>query len=706
MIEDQPLAALIRRIDPQNFSSSAHGQGHRLAVSEKGEATHHQPGLLARLLSPAASAQYFVYQLATPLKVEGWTFNWSEGTSAISLDFDATFEIQANHPDHARRLAESLHDAAGPTLALRRLVQSHLHEVMTQQMVSCQQQSLNLLSLFRTSSVGIGESESVNNEVGRRVRDALGGLHFRIGLRLRNLPPMQVEVRHRDAFILADSKQSRTVETTALLELSNFQTLQKAGLRNEEDIQQEMRNSIQHAVKHHLFAQRYFDVVRSFSEGLPSSIEQQMRSRIAEDAARLGYQVRMFQTFPDIAALKLLGERRIELAAEDNSYRLKNMAGQVRLGVALSVKACDFALLGRLIEPDEADVMAPIQRQVRQICQEQLQRITLMSFNLQFDEVVKPNLMRALKEGLGGLGLSALGIDIPQMPTDEAARFGALCGQVIPFTARISAQANHGDADDVVMTARFEITGMPAEPMAVNAWECFVRKDFGYRQDSQWSEVKLKHQASELGLKFDEAVPMSEQTRRQLAIDVELDAIRQSVVSAIENGLSTEDQLAVATRTQQGREHLMSRAALLARDAILKEFGLTVEVQSVKREDTATEVSFAIRRQVQHDIIRDGARQSRELEANKARVHAAGVVEGIQEDYAIRKELLLEKGTDPMDDLLRVDQRLAQSQRGASEGSQLTEAGAIDMLRKSVGQAPRLDAPSTPSGESTPTATR
>ena len=190
--------------------------------------------------------QFYVRKLATPLEVADWRFRWSEGTSAIALDFDSSFQIQANEPEEAVKLVAKLAKADGPSAALRALITSHLYSELNRMLYQCQSApdgtpSRNLLAAFRTSSLGTGESESLNRAVSDGVQRALGGALFRIGFRVLNLPPMQVSIRQEDLFTLGDSDKERKVATTALLELDNYQNFRKSGLNNEAAVREAIK---------------------------------------------------------------------------------------------------------------------------------------------------------------------------------------------------------------------------------------------------------------------------------------------------------------------------------------------------------------------------------------------------------------------------------------------------------------------------------
>src|SRR3569832_424579 len=118
---------LVRTINPATFSASAHGAGHHVVLA-RNQAGPHRKSLFGRWLSGEDEKHYFVKKWTVPKEVKGWRFRWSEGTTAISLDFDASFVIQANEDTQAYRLVEALCAPPGPGDALYGLIDSALHE--------------------------------------------------------------------------------------------------------------------------------------------------------------------------------------------------------------------------------------------------------------------------------------------------------------------------------------------------------------------------------------------------------------------------------------------------------------------------------------------------------------------------------------------------------------------------------------------------
>ncbi|MES2349190.1 MAG: hypothetical protein V4641_16635 [Pseudomonadota bacterium] len=598
---------LIRIIDRDTFSEAAHGAGMRLVVAER-KTTLYKPRLFGKLLGGRGERHVFVKRWSVPKEVKDWTFHWSEGTTAISLDFDANFVLQANEDVQALGLTQALlgeaEAAAGETLY--GLINAHLHEEVNAMLRKCQgaTQSLSLLDAFRRSSIGIGESDELDRSVTERVSKALGGAHFRIGFQLKNLPPMQIELKCSESFRLADSKLERKAETSALLQLDNYQAYQKSRLTTEAAVRATMEKTVARVVKQFLFSRNYYDIVRSFTQG-GNSLVGQMKESIQAEALTIGYRVEMFQTFPDIAALKLLEPTRIDIPAGDEKYALFKSTGFVQIAVALSVKvAGDFSKLHLLIDPDAGDVVQPIAARVRQICRDCIQRFDHRDFNLNFDQAIVPELHRAIVQDLAIYGLETEVVHIRDLPTEDASRFLALRGRTIDFRAVIAPRADGADGDPVPVVGAIEVTGM-----AENGWAQFEGKDFGFRRDSPRTEQLLRILAMEQQIRLSDTMD-----RGALAIELELADIRARVVGTLEGAMAMGPQLAQHWSDWKSNQEISAWAEEMAARAIAEEYGLTIALRAFRRLDTDAETTLRVQRQAKHEQLRMVAAEESQAE--------------------------------------------------------------------------------------------
>lgn len=606
MTNDHKLIELIRVINPENFSESTHGAGHRVLLA-KDEVSLHKPGLNAFVnsLTKRNARHCFVKFWSVPKEINDWTFRWSEGTNAIGFNFTSKLVIQANEDMQALTLAKVLlrkTDEAGE--ALYGLINARLHEQLAEMLRRCDERTLSLLDEFKLTPNGIGESVALNEAVTAKVRQDLPGVNFRIGFQLKDPPPRQIDVRCRDDwFVLADSQRERKAETTALLQLENYQAFKKSGLETKEAVEATIKRVISQSVKKLLFARKYYAVVQSFLPG-ESSIRSQMKEAIEAEARSIGYRVEMFQTFPDIAALELLDPLRIEIPANDEKYYLVDSTGYVQVSLTLSVQiARDFSKLHLLIGPDEPKVAPPIVDRVRQICRDTIHSIDRKTFNLEFDKRVVPALTRAIVNGLGLYGLHVKVINLLQVPTEEALRFLSIRGGTIDFRAKILPHADAGNGEAVPVIGSIEVTGMTEA-----GWPQFESKDFGYRQDTQHSEARLRDKAGARGLSLPTRTPMPREDRRALAIELELAEIRDRVVSVLEGEMSMSAELAHHWTNADNSEEIAEWAEKMAQKAILNEFGLQIALRGFRRLATESDITLRVQNDAKHAQLREVAK--------------------------------------------------------------------------------------------------
>jgi hypothetical protein len=586
-----------------------------------------------------------------PKEVKDWTFSWSEGTNAIGLDFEASFVIQANEDVQALKLAKALlrkTDAAGDSL--HQLINAALHRELGDMLARCDKQAVSLLDEFRKSTIGVGESEALNRAVTESVRQEIAGVHFRIGFQLKNAPPLQIEVRQTDEFTLADTRLPRKAQTTALLYLDNYQAYKKSGLETETEIKAQIGKAITQAVKHLLFARKYYAVVASFVPG-EASISRQMEASIQADARTVGYRVKMFQTFSDIAALKLIEPLRIDIDAQQEKYYLVNSTGYVQMSLAMSAQvADDFSKLHLLIDPDEADIEKPIVAKVRQLCRDTIQRFDRKTFNLGFDDKIVPALEEAIVAGLGSYGLKAEVINLMQVPTEEATRFMAIRGRTIDFSAEIQPRTDDGDGDPVPVVGTIEVTGMTED-----GWSQFEGKDFGFRADSLWSESRLRQLADSRDLSVSPP-PLLPSDRRTLAVDLELADIRERVVATLEGLMSMGPDLARHWTDWKNNREITEWAQEMAEQAIADEFGLKIALRAFRRLDTEAETTVRVQRNARHIQLREVAKEvaRKEIEHQEA---LRGVINDKQVEkfrrHAQLENQALSDESDPMHETIR-----------------------------------------------------
>lgn len=669
---------LVREIRPRTFSPRAHGPGHRIVYAEQ-KARLYKSGFLSALHGRKDERHFFVKRWPVPKEVKDWRFHWSQGTSAVSLDFEAQFVLQANEESQALHLVETLAEGTEPGEALYGIINASLHEAMDQLARDCDRRELSLLDCFQRTTSGVGESEELSRKVSEQVTGQLKGATFRIGLRLSNMPPLQISLpKQTDRFTLAGSKREHLVETQGLARLVNYQAYKKSRLQSEAEVREVLSRSITEAVHEQLFGRPYYAVVRSFRRG-ETSVEKQTQARVNTEASSIGYQVKLQQGFADIAALKLLEPTRIDISPEERKYFLSHSNSYVQMSVSLSVQLKhDFEGLHLLIEPDQSDVTEPIKAMVRQTCFDTIQRFNREQFNLHFQDAIEPDLWDAIVERLGTYGLAVTPIHLTQVPSEDAHRYLSLRGRTVSFEADISPHADAGNADGVSIRGNIEVIGMTR-----NCWERFESKDFGYREVSHVSESWMRQRARLREVALPEQTPLTSAERRALAIELELLEIRDRVVSTLNESLSKIPDLATSWRTLQDSRANIAEAQRHATQAIEAEFGLSIALRGMQREDTDTEGTRRVFLQKRHVLAREllGKDVTRELRLREvADEHAADA----RERAGVRRLELLE-GPE-MAPLSTAAEELVNELRADLKQSGLTSQEALNLLPSRTAQ--------------------
>ena len=576
------------------FSHQAQGAGHHFVLKER-RAEPFRSRAFGRLRGDFSGRHVFVRSLTGPKQVRDWRFRWSEGTSAIELEFDATFEIQADAPGAARILAERLlvdSDKAGP--ALHALIARQLNRHLMQLLQQSEKQGCSLHDRFMPTADGLSRRRELDAEVSEAVTHELG-VPLRIGFQMRDPAPRQIEIRCTNAFLLKDRSQSCEIVTTALLQFENFQAHKRSGLHDEAAIRAVVERQVTEAVKELLFGKRYYAVARAFAHEEDNAIRVDMQRRLHGFAQSIGYGIRLFNTLVDIPALALFRGITIELPAGE-AYQLRSR-GWVELSLSLQVRVGDDdEALRRLIGPEVTDPMAPLDALIRRCCRETLAQFDYSVVSVDFEKEVRPVLEARIVAELARCGLHATVSRLRSEPTEDAQRFAELCRlPTIDFEAVVSAQADGGNADEVVVYGVIDIFDLAHDP---HAWLRFQSGNFGYRRDSPRRLDDMRAQARYRG------VPdVDGKDRRGLAIAIEVAEIRERVIATLRRTMAMQRSLADFWTTAENAERIEQWASEVVASAIAEEFGLLVRLRGFGRRDT---LSAAARQAVrQANLIND-----------------------------------------------------------------------------------------------------
>lgn len=563
-------------ISAATFSAKANGAGHRFVMRD-GKAEPFRPRQFGWLRGDLSGRHVFVRELGVPMHVRNWKMRWSEGTSAIELDFDVNFEIESNGIHAAARLAVVLlsgTDAAGE--ALRTMIARQLNRQLRLLLQQCEKRSESLHDCFLPTALGMSQRRELDAEVSAAVSAELG-LPFRVGFQMRDPAPRQIEVRCINAFTLLDRIGSSEVVTTALLQFDNIQAHKRSGLQDEAAIRAALEQQVAEAVKELLFGKRYYAVARAFAAD-DNAIRADMAQRLEVFAKSIGYRIRLFSTLIDISALKLFHGLVVDVPAGE-TYQLRSR-GVVELSVSVQVEAgADDEAMRRLVDANADDPAEPIAALVRRCCRETLALCDYMTVNLRFDAEVRPALETRILDELAGFGLRATILRLRSEPTEDAMRFMELCRlPAIDFSVAASPQADGGHGDAIEVDGIIDIVDLAPDEMA---WLRFQSGNFGYRRDSPRTLEDMRAQARRRGVGDIDA-----RNRRSLAVAIEVAEIRERVMATLRHGMAMESNFARMWASAGNAANIVRWANELVASAIADEFGLCVRLRGFGRRDT------------------------------------------------------------------------------------------------------------------------
>ncbi|WP_257386746.1 hypothetical protein [Tahibacter caeni] len=570
------LNDFLRPIVAATFSPKANGAGHHL-VFRNGEFEPYRPRQFGWLRGDLSGHHVFVRDLRGPKQVKNWLFRWSEGTSAIELEFDANFEIYARGLEESRALAKALlsgPDSAGDTL--HALIARELHRRLGRLLEECERSGDSLHDCFRPAADGLSQRRELDEDVGKAVADELN-VPFRIGFQMRDPAPRQIDLRCSHTFRLRDRAAVCEVVTTALLQLDNFQAHKRSGLHDEAAIRAAVERQVAEAVKELLFDKRYYSVARAFA-GEDNAIGIDMERRLHGFAQSIGYRIRPVNALLDIPATALFRGLSVEVPAGE-AYQL-HTSGFAEVSLSLRVRAGDDdEAIARLIGSDVTDVAEPIEALVRRCCRETLARFTYSKVSVRFDEEVRPELENNILRELAGYGLQANITRLRSEPTEDAMRFMELRRMpAIDFVVKVPPQADMGDADEVEVHGVIDILGAAEDDYA---WLRFQSGNFGYRRDSARSLDDMRAQAARRGV-----TDIDRKDRRALAVAIEVAEIKHRVVATLRNEMAMWSSLAYVWARAENAADIEQRANAAVARAIADEFGLRVHLRGFGRGDT------------------------------------------------------------------------------------------------------------------------
>lgn len=601
-ITDEQLSPLIRRVNPSQFSAEAHGPGHHLVFDQRNNTVaQKRKSWLHGLVAGNALTEYYVRHINKPLVIENIPFVWKEGTSNVSLELMATFQMRTNKKDLDESLAltKALHGPQGVGGGLYELIEGVIDTVLKKQYARYQAKNQDLLKLFYRGTVLHHNSIELDTEVSEKVGEQLGIHEFRIGLRLEDLPPQHFPVEKLTTLNIRDyDKKSYHIKTNAELELANYQQFKRLQREEEHEIRKEIEADIDRVVTKHVWNYGFFDLIESFYSWPANRGEPSISERIEEDikslAAAKGFEIKLFHTLCDIAPLQLIDQgMRFELKEDTHTFLTANSTDPVGLNLTVNLGVDSFQKMKSLIKPefDIDQIRSEITKQLYAICQDVLNNCSMYDYDLAFESQVRPKLESQLLKVLEEkFGFNVEIVTLQSIPSENKERYDALVNDTRPIEFEFSSQADAGTRDYVHYRGTFAVSDM-----APHGYTRFVTKDFGFcRNSSKRSESAYLALVEALNEKTDKRWTINsdgfEKEWKRYTIDLELQAIAKSIKENTEEYFSKQSKIDALTRLAKNSAQVRVQTEDIGNMVISNEFGLTIQIYEFKRLNTVTEL--------------------------------------------------------------------------------------------------------------------
>jgi hypothetical protein len=591
--QTQPLAELVREIGSDFYDPAVHGQGVVVTWHNKRKEWVFAKGVLDKLFGQQHLRHFFVQTASKPLQFKKMRFEWSEGTSDITLDLEANFNIKLADKNDAQKLVSALQDMNAVTLheGLFQLLDQQLHNCMHDIYDACMSATprRNLLDEFYQSDTHKGESERLNRDVSNGVRKALSNLPFAIGFTLQNAPERVADFSHCTVLKRNPSQKEFNVQSECTLKLANYQAYKKSGVASLDHVKKHMKQVIDQALHEYVSGKTLFDLFSRFESdvGDEESIATLVRARVEVAAAGIGYNVQSFYSLPDVAPLKLLNGIRIDIDEDDGAFSTGYGGGAIKINASMDVKAIDgdFNKLLHLLSPsgdyenlDVLDFSYPelverIKKPLLAICAKVVKQQDYRLASTNFEGQVVPLLEAKLQSEMATLyGLEVSLKSVFPVETEDSNRLRELSGSSHTVTFKVLSQYATQDNSFVEFKSTFRVVGIDLE----NGWEAFERADFGYRTKSTKRT------------KFNELSPDAPDFDRQCkyrAIELELADIANEVIHLLKAELKRHPDLIDWYRSAQSDDEQHRQLLKRVEQAVKASRGLNLRLEILAIDD-------------------------------------------------------------------------------------------------------------------------
>jgi len=482
------LNELIRQTKSSYHDSKHHGEGFLIVWDTKKRKTLEKKNFLSFLFSDRYE-YYFVKSHSKPIMISDVEFSWHEGTSEISLDFNASFQLKISTQEEAEKLVATLASVGQPDIGLYNLIDRYLYEVMTDIYQKSTDEKQNLLKEFYQNGLQRGESTLLNQKVSSCVAKNLQDTEFKIGFTLRNAPEHHVYYKHSTPITKPEEKlkesESLMVESDCRLTLSNYQAYKKSGIKDDKGLKKYIESSINSAIRNNMLGKSLMELLGNFRNGTGGKkpIAVLIKEEVWQKAQDIGYELESFHTLPDIAALQLLEGIAIVFDEYDSPLKVGAFGGKIKLNIRMSVQAIDgrFEQYKHFVTIRDNDFSKhEIKKPVQNLCVEVLRQYQQIDVLRDFDSKIKEVLKNTI---IGGMeeqhGLAVVINTLQPIESEDASRLEELRGNKHVIEFDFVSNSETEDTAKITVTTAFQINTVDFNN--TNSWTAFEQQDFGYR---------------------------------------------------------------------------------------------------------------------------------------------------------------------------------------------------------------------------------
>ncbi len=498
----QQLVELVRKVDSEFYDPKVHGQGVIVLWSRKKNECVSSQGTFDRFFSKNNIDYYFVKTSGKPIQIKKLPFKWLDGTSDISLEFEANFQIKIASRQDAEKLVVNLINQQVPSIseALYQIIDEQLHSCMVKIYTACNASSKNLLDEFYLQGVQKGENPGLDAEVAGGVNGVIKGLGFGIGFALRNIPIRVADFNHCTKLSKGPSQKEFNLQSECTLKLCSYQSYKKSGINSLDGVIAHMKSVIDLAINEHVAGKTLFDLFNNFEssekEG-KKSILKLVREQVKLEANAIGYALESFHSLPDLAPLKLLNGIRIDIDEMDteNGFSTGYGGGNIKINAGMDVKAVQggFQKLMHLLSPSGdyenidvleftySDLVERIKKPIISICRNFIKQKDYKAASVDFDNEIKSDLEALIFKEMETLyGLKVIVKSMFAVETEDSSRLRSLSGRKQTFEFKVISHNNDKGEVLAEFKSAFRVTGIDI----VSGWDAFEKADFGYRSNS------------------------------------------------------------------------------------------------------------------------------------------------------------------------------------------------------------------------------